>query len=67
MEAVSALDAKTNLRCADDIDGEKVRGTDKIIRASRQSHYSLRHGDQCPEDEADDKQQHKNQSKRTKA
>ena len=65
--------AITNLRFAEDINGlagEEGR-TGKISWASRQSLHSLRHGDQCREDQADDKQhqwhQHKDQNKWTEA
>ena len=54
--------AITHLRFADDIDG--LAGEEK--EASRQSLQSLRYGDQCREDQADDKQhqwhQHRDQS-----
>ena len=60
----------TNLRFADDIDGlageeeEQAKLVERLDKAS-----SLSHGDQCQEDQADDKQhqwhQHRNQSKWT--
>ena len=63
----------TNLRFADDIDGLAGRGrrTGKFSWASWQSLHSLRHADQCREDQADDKQhqwhQHKDQNEWTEA
>ena len=63
--------AITNLRFADDIDG--LAGEEELAklakRFSRQSLHILRHGDQCREDQADDKQhqwhQHRDQNKWT--
>ena len=46
----------TNLRFADDIDGLAGEEEEKNSWASRQSLHSLRHGDQCREDQADEKQ-----------
>ena len=63
----------TNLRFADDIDGlaGEEEQTSKISCASRQSRHSLWRGDQCHEDQADDKQhqwhQQRDQSKWTEA
>ena len=61
-----------NLRFADDIDGlagEEEEPAKLVV--SRQSLHSLRHGDQCREDQADDKQhqwhQHRDQSEWTEA
>ena len=58
----------TSLRFADDIDGlagEEEEPAQLVV--SRQSLHSLRHGDQCREDQAVDKQhpwhQHRDQSK----
>ena len=49
----------TNLRFADDILlSRRGRRTGKFSWASRQSHRSVRHEDQCREDRADDKQHH---------
>ena len=44
----------TNLRFADDIDG--ITGEEELAKLaeSRQSLHSLRHGDQCREDQAYD-------------
>ena len=62
----------TNLHFADDIDGlageeEKLA---KLVE-SQQSLHSLWHGDQCQEDQADDKQhqwhQHRDHSERIEA
>ena len=58
----------TNLRFADDID-DLAREKEELAKlvVSLQSLHSLRHGDQCREDQADDKQhqwnQHRDQSK----
>ena len=62
----------TNLRFADYIEGlaEKEEELAKLV-ASRQSLHSLRHGDQCREDQADNKlhtwHQQEDQSKQTEA
>ena len=60
----------TNLRFADEIDGlagEEEEPANLVERLDKAS--SLRHGDQCREDQADDKQyqwhQHRDQSERT--
>ena len=54
----------TNLRFADDIDG--LAGEEEEL-----ANLAIRHGDQCPEDQADDKQhqwhQHRDQSEWTEA
>ena len=63
----------TNLRFADDIDG--LAGEEEelanLVQRLDKSLHSLRHGDQCREDQADDKQhqwhQHRDQSKWTEA
>ena len=62
----------TNLRFADDTDdlaGQEKTG--KFSWAPWQSLHSLQHGDQCQEDQADDKQhqwhQHRDQSEWTEA
>ena len=63
----------TNLRFADDIDG--LAGEEEelanLVERLRQSLHSLLHGDQCREDQADDKQhqwhQHRDQSEWTEA
>ena len=53
----------TNLYFPDDINGlaGRGRGTGKISEASRQSLHSPQHGDQCQEDQADDKRHQKHQ------
>ena len=63
----------TNLRFADDIDGlagEEEELTN-LVECLEKRFHSLRHGDQCREDQADDKQhqwrQHGDQSKWTEA
>ena len=45
----------TNLRFADEIDGlaDKKKELSKLVE---QSYHCLRHGDQCREDQTDDKQ-----------
>ena len=59
----------TNLRFADDIDG--LAGEEEELANLAERFDSLRHGDQCREDKADDKQhqwhQHTNQSEWTEA
>ena len=63
----------TNLRFADDIDG--IAGEEeelaKLIERFDKASTALRHGDQCREDQADDKEhqwhQHRDQSECTKA
>ena len=64
--------AITNLCFADEIDG--LAGEEelaKLVECPRQSLHGLRHGDQCREDQADDKQhqlhQHRDQSEWTEA
>ena len=62
----------TDLRFADDIDG-LARQEEELAKLVEfwQSLHSLRHGDQCREDQADDKQhqwhQHRDQSEWTEA
>ena len=61
MKTLSALEAKTvtNLRFADDIDGlagEEEELAKLVECLARQSLHSLRYGDKCREDQADDKQ-----------
>ena len=60
----------TNLRFADDIDG-LAGEEEELAKLVELQNYSLRHGDQCREDQADDKQhqwhQHRDQSKWTEA
>ena len=72
---MSALGGRTitNLRFADDIDclaGEEEELA-KLVERLDESLYSLRHGDQCREDQPDDKQhqwhQHRDQSEWTQA
>ena len=61
----------TNLRFADDIDGLAGEEEElaKLVERLDKSLHSLRHGDQCREDQADDKQlqwhQHRDQSEWT--
>ena len=69
-EGTVSIESRTinNLRFADDVDGlARGRRTGKISLASQQSLNSLRHGNQCREEQADDKQhqwyQHSDQSK----
>ena len=63
----------TNLRFADDIDGLAGEEEElaKLVERLDKSLHSLRHGDQCREDQADDKQhqwhQHRDQSEWTEA
>ena len=63
----------TNLRFADDIDGLAGEEEElaKLVERLDKSLHSLRHGDQCREDQADDKQhqwhQHRDQSEWTDA
>ena len=63
----------TNFRFVDDIDGLAGEEEElaKLVDISRQSPHSVRRGDQCREDQTDDKQhqwhQHRDQSKWTEA
>ena len=74
MKKTASIGGKTltNLRFADDID-DLAREKEELAKlvVSRQSLHSLRHGDQCREDLADDKQhqwhQHRDHSEWTEA
>ena len=63
----------TNLCFADDIDGlaEEEEELANLVERLDKSLHRLRHGDQCREDEADDKQhqwhQHRDQNEWTEA
>ena len=61
----------TNVRFADDVYGLAVEEKELTKLVGRQSRHSLRHGDQCQEDQAGDKQhqwhQHRDQSEWTEA
>ena len=60
-----------NLRFADEIDGLAEEVAKIVERLDKASTAYVRHGDQCREDQADDKQhqwhQHRDQSKWTEA
>ena len=63
--------AVANLRFGDDIDGLAAEEEELANLASGESLHSLRHEDQCREDQADNKQhqwhQHRDQNKWTEA
>ena len=74
-EGTVSIEGRTiaNLRFADDIDGLAGEEEElaKFIERFDKASTALRHGDQCREDQADDKQhqwhQHRDQSKWTEA
>ena len=62
----------TNLRFADDIDGLAGREEElkSLVERIDKTSERLRHGDQCPEDQADDQRQRhqcRNQDRRSEA